>query len=931
MAERAPRVTWTTVESAEHAAIRRRRGVAPTVAIEKDLTGLAISGGGIRSATFALGVLEALKAKGRLEQFDYLSTVSGGGYIGSWLSAAGHRNPGWLTPATSWAASIDHLRRYSNYLSPKVGFFSADTWAMAAIWLRNALLTQVTLLVALAAVLVVPRLLFELFLHWPSAGLLRWASIAFFVTGAVGIAGNQWQNTRRKAVRFLSKDLWPIGLVGAAAALWAARALANATGFEPFQGGEVSYRAAVPIAALIIGAGFLLQPVVVTVIHIVWTWRYGAASAPKRVNYTQGWAQAMAVLPLVGAAALVAAVLWGESTGASGASDLTAFATFGDFVTGALRYWPFPLAIVGLSLWMFALCSVQRRGPVAWLVAAVAPAFAVLVFHALLSAMMVVLHGWAEHPASGAWRAFVWGPPMVAGAFGLAIVTLVGLLGRQSSDAVREWWSRLAAWLGIYSTAWMVVTVAAVYGPEVGRWAASGETWAKVSGGGGWLGAVLAGLFAGNSDATGKDTPKGTVDKALELLASAAPFLFIGGLLVGVAWAVDETVRALSAAGWSDLATVAHAHHGRFLTVSGWTLAGCTAALLLLASRVDINDFSLNAFYKNRLVRCYLGATRFVPGERTPQNFTGFDEHDDLPLAELCRDDLAPRVPLHLVNGTLNLGGSSDLALHTRHGASFTMSPLFCGSAYPSSPETGVTREIGFVETRVYAGSPTLGQVVAVSGAAASPNSGYHTSPVVAFLLTLFNVRLGWWFPNPHGPSTAEPSPWFSLRYLIAELFGGADDSSSFLMVSDGGHFENLGAYELVRRKCRLIVVSDGECDEAQTFEGLGTLVRMCEVDHGAQIAIDPSAITRDPTTRVSGASVARGEITYRDGSVGTLVYLKASRTKHDDTSVQQYAATHPAFPHEPTGDQFYGEDQFESYRRLGRRVGTDAVTLGHL
>ena len=140
-------------------------------------------------------------------------------------------------------------------------------------------------------------------------------------------------------------------------------------------------------------------------------------------------------------------------------------------------------------------------------------------------------------------------------------------------------------------------------------------------------------------------------------------------------------------------------------------------------------------------------------------------------------------------------------------------------------------------------GDPTLGQAISVSGAAASPNMGYHTSPVMAFLLTLFNVRLGWWFPNPGRRRHRHPSPRFSLRYLVAELFGGANDKSKFVMVSDGGHFENLAAYELVRRRCRVIIISDGECDPTLAFEGLGTLIRMCEVDFGYQITIDVNAI----------------------------------------------------------------------------------------
>src|SRR6185436_658526 len=129
-----------------------------------------------------------------------------------------------------------------------------------------------------------------------------------------------------------------------------------------------------------------------------------------------------------------------------------------------------------------------------------------------------------------------------------------------------------------------------------------------------------------------------------------------------------------------------HGPHAGFLNVSLAVLGGCVGALLLMAWRVDINEFSLNAFYRNRLVRCYLGATRFTFDgrcERKPQNFTGFDDDDDIALTDLLTRQ-PPSGPLHIVNCALNLGGSSDLALHTRHSAAFTLTPLSCGSGYKS-------------------------------------------------------------------------------------------------------------------------------------------------------------------------------------------------------------------------------------------------------
>ena len=109
--------------------------------------------------------------------------------------------------------------------------------------------------------------------------------------------------------------------------------------------------------------------------------------------------------------------------------------------------------------------------------------------------------------------------------------------------------------------------------------------------------------------------------------------------------------------------------------------------------------------------------------------------------------------------------------------------------------------------------------------------------------MTLFNIRLGWWFPNPLRAGNGTLSPHFSLTYLAAELFGMASDKSSFVMVSDGGHFENMAAYELIRRRCRVIVISDGECDVDYTFGGLGTLIRVCEVDFNCRITIKVDAL----------------------------------------------------------------------------------------
>lgn len=130
---------------------------------------LCISGGGIRSATFALGAIQGLAEHGLLGKFDYLSTVSGGGYIGSWLTAWVHRAKGIDSviphlrsdaplPAPGAPDPIQHLRDYNSYLSPRRGALSADLWTLIATVLRNILLNWMVLIPLLMALLLLPRL-----------------------------------------------------------------------------------------------------------------------------------------------------------------------------------------------------------------------------------------------------------------------------------------------------------------------------------------------------------------------------------------------------------------------------------------------------------------------------------------------------------------------------------------------------------------------------------------------------------------------------------------------------------------------------------------------------------------------------------------------------------------------------------------------------
>ena len=150
-------------------------------------------------------------------------------------------------------------------------------------------------------------------------------------------------------------------------------------------------------------------------------------------------------------------------------------------------------------------------------------------------------------------------------------------------------------------------------------------------------------------------------------------------------------------------------------------------------------------------------------------------------------------------------------------------------------------------------------------------------------------------------------------------------------MISDGGHFENLAAYELVRRRCGTIIISDGECDPKLTFEGLGTLIRMCEVDFGVTIDIDVERIRRGrrvPTGAPKRCAVGRIDVSLTRPTA-MLIYLKASMTGqrgHAGAAVQVEPSRRSRTRAPATSST--REDQFESYRRLGRAVAQAAYEL---
>jgi hypothetical protein len=237
---------------------------------------------------------------------------------------------------------------------------------------------------------------------------------------------------------------------------------------------------------------------------------------------------------------------------------------------------------------------------------------------------------------------------------------------------------------------------------------------------------------------------------------------------------------------------------------------------------------------------------------------------------------------------------------------------------------------------------------MAISGAAAAPNMGKETNRLFAFFLSMLNVRLDYWLPNPRYATNRNrdsvprsPIKRVGPLYLMREMLGRLDDSSRNINLSDGGHYDNMGLYELFRRECRLIVCGDGEADPNLQFNGLADALRMAQIDFG--IIVEMTGLD---DLRAGKENHAIGKIRYAGGRVGWLLYLKQSlngdaslyatmdparytgSAKPTDSRqydagayIAEYKSRNPTFPHQSTSDQFFDEAQFECTRAVGYNV----------
>ena len=842
----------------------------------------------------------ASEERALLCQFHYLSTVSGGGYIGSWLSAWIARDGydhvwpelvGRRAHPEKEPSEIAWLRSYRNYLAPRTGLLSVDTWTAISLYLRNLILNWLVILPALCFALLGVKTI-AILAFWLSA-LRDLLPLAFAIGGVVLMVS---------ALRFAllnrpSRD--PCTIVG-----------------EPMRGRSAKR-------------------------DYAWTMQDPHHNEAARTRTGAGEAQfrRRCLLPALAAALLLSLYLvmrgpklaeWGLFK----AAWVSMLVGIGIYALGWISAWP-PKTWVPCRHEEIGEVTETRdrkywlRDFAAWLAAGAV--YGVMVelgvhFVAKYLPWLMIGHAFVDRTTGVFLLTFIYGIPWIVTAQLTAEIVFVDLTSWQPSDSDREWFGRSSGWFALAAITWPIICWLVLLGSELRITTVLGFEYEKFSKGiGGVLLGILSGyatkklseLAAARSDFQLAERPNFLIRWALPIGASI--FLII--LLTILSGLLDLLLfgRALP---YTSLMRFPLADELGFDLL--WLMIGfvTVANVAFFAWRgVNIDRFSARSTYRNRLIRVFLGASN---PRRAPNPFTGFDEGDNIQMQGLW-SKAGSWQPFHILNVALNVVNSKRIAWQERKVESFTVTPLHCGSA---------TGGLGYRATTEYAGGITLGTALAISGAAASPNMGYYSSPVVSFVLALVSVRLGWWLGNPGaaGEETyRQPGPANAVRPFITEMFGLTTGDSEYVSLSDGGHFDNLGLYEMIRRRCRCIVISDAACDPNFSFEDLGNAVRKIEVDLGIYIEFTNLQALKGQSKdsgNSAGPYYAIGRVGYSgapeatpDTADGYILYVKPGYHGTESAGIVAYASANPAFPHESTEDQSLTQAQFESYRMLGFEI----------
>ena len=899
--------------------VRQRKAAVDDT--EPETVGLALSGGGIRSATFCFGVLQVLQETGLMRGVDFLSTVSGGGYTGSAYSAwrlrqALTQSPPASAPADAMQAApadfiearkrdaiyvradppkrleqlLPHLRKFSNYLSPTLGIGAPGTWRIIGTMARNLMLHWLALTTAVVLALSVLLLSF------------RFLWLVSVVAAVLGLA-----------------------IVGRAA--WMERA---GRAFVRDCQRAAPTRSPADCATLARRVQELLQSPRLSMFSGLTLYAFGAAVGFVASTYQQFPTVGFAVFLQERMPAPVAEYL---GTRFWSAALLVAVSMVLVVVVGFVSEWRWRPRRRFFPKWQTVGFLLLAAVPAAWFVLAdyndglvpLAQTETVGVLDALLRP--------ATWSLSAAWT-YAWQTGAALLLFVFMTSVIIAVYANDMDREEREWSTRVISACLVAALAWVSLAALTIASAAlaVALFTGAMTDTQQLSGAGLtglWLAISAWAARLGKTEAVKSLTEK----HGKRILVALGPWVFIAGLIFvtcfGAIWVLltlgNKFVPAELALGGTQVAAV-------ILWSDTYVAAMFGVALLVfvaVGAILDPNEYSLHGFYRDRLVRGYLGASNAdTPAPDSIWNI----RTDDVPLRDTLTAVVARDIgaPFHIVNTAVNLFGSKDLRVQQRHCDSFVLTPLSCGSW---------ATNYGATPSRLY-----LGSALAISGAAVSSNAGLATQgAAIAALMTFFNMRLGYWFGNPRfGALETSKRPTFAPKYLFAEALSLTNEDRPFVNLSDGGHFDNLGLYELVRRRCRYIVVIDAECDPNYTFSSLAQAIRMVRIDFNVNIDIDVQKLAPIPGERFARGHWALGKIFYPAANMavdfpdrgladagpdfGELLYIKSSLlaeggNAHISADVIEFSRRYERFPHDTTADQFFTEQQFESYRKLGECI----------
>jgi hypothetical protein len=813
------RIHRTQVKDATEEGIKQQQQIPAEP--PPDLTGIALSGGGIRSASFALGVLQALAYAGWLKKLDYLSTVSGGSYIGCSLSWLLHRKwkgesgeeiayglerrnfpyssypiVGMEEPGKTGASGkavykgrmLRHLRQHARYLTPGDGI---NLMSLLAVTLRNAL--------------------FSVFVY---GGLL---ALLLVLTGPYLFG--------KDLLYIVSRQQLPLVIVGLLSNN-------NAMAF-----------------AWLLGIAFLST----TILYVIFVTRL-----PRRVN-----------------------------TGYS------------------VRYM--------YERWMGYLL--------------------VLLFVAVIIGALPKVYEWMGHPAKAAQASEL----HVSGTVSDLTVSGAGQVTIDSTTTAPTQMTLTATVQPVPVNA----ANASVDSGIIERLKNKIDNLSALAGSISTLLGAIASIWAYIQGGKGKKWIPTSVIVAVGMVA-----LIFGLLLLTYSWALCMRGGNQD---WSSS------------TLDTDRVVVLSVILAVFMLFPNLNYLSLLVYYRDRLMETF---TPELPGAINVKGPIPGDvkSADSTHLFELIeKRDVSDLGPYHIINTNIVLVSSRIPKFRARGGDSFVLTPLYCGS-----------NATGWCETSRNECSPfhgvTLPTAMAISGAAINSNAGsggegVTRSPMLSFLMGFFNFRLGYWVGNPKPEkdrlrdiAVDLDRPFNLVHMLVYRMLaffswgrGGSrpnaiypglmeiflrknlDENSRLIQLSDGGHFENMGLYELVRRRLKLIIVCDGTADPNYGFKDLANAMEKVRVDFGALIRFDcsdmapllPSQEVKVGANGEQRLSYSKkgyllGSILYEDGEEGVLLYINTTFFPSLSADLYSYRMEHKEYPDQPTSDQLFDEMQFEAYRELG-------------